>query len=262
MLNILHVMYLYNKLKENPNLDMVPRTFFFGAKASPSYQLAKQTIKLINTVANMVNSDASINGEIKVVFLENYSVSLAEKIIPCADVSEQISTASKEASGTGNMKFMMNGAVTVATLDGANVEMKDAVGEDNIIIFGLKANEVISYNKYGGYSSWDVYNNDSRVKKIMDQLVDGSLGVPSSEFKNIHESLLMFNDEYFVLKDFDAYVKAQEKVDRLYRDKAKWNEMCIMNIAHSGIFSSDNTIRQYSKEIWNTRELKAIPDMD
>lgn len=255
ILNVLHIMYLYNKLKENPNLDIIPRTFFFGAKASPSYHLAKQTIKLINSVANKVNNDPSVNSKIKVLFLENYSVSLAEKIIPCADISEQISTATKEASGTGNMKFMMNGAITVATLDGANVEIKDAVGEDNIIIFGLKANEVLSYNKYGGYSSYDVYNNDMRVNKILNQLVDGSLGTSASEFKNIHESLLMFNDEYFVLKDFDAYVKAQEKADALYRNTSKWQEMSIMNIAHSGIFSSDNTIREYSKDIWGCRPL-------
>lgn len=260
MLNLLHIMYLYNKLKESPNINLVPRTFFFGAKASPSYHLAKQIIKLINSVANIVNNDININNKLKVLFLENYSVSLAEKIIPCADVSEQISTASKEASGTGNMKFMMNGAVTVATLDGANVEIKDAVGEDNIILFGLKATEVISYNRYGGYSSFDIYNNDGRVNKILNQLVDGSLGTLFSEFKDIHDSLLMFNDEYFVLKDFDAYVKAQEKIDTLYRDKSKWNEMCIMNIAHSGIFSSDNTIREYARDIWNTRELNGIPD--
>jgi glycogen phosphorylase len=262
ILNVLHIMHLYNKLKDNPNLDMVPRTFFFGAKASPSYSLAKQTIKLINSVANKVNTDPSVNKKLKVMFLENYSVSLAEKIIPCADVSEQISTASKEASGTGNMKFMMNGAITVATLDGANVEMKDAVSEDNIIIFGLKANEIISYNKYGGYSSWDVYNNDMRVNRVLNQLVDGFLHPSHSEFKDIHDSLLMFNDEYFVLKDFDAYVKAHEKVDSLYRNKAKWNEMSIMNIAHSGVFSSDNTIRQYSKDIWHARELDFVPEID
>lgn len=262
ILNILHIMYLYNKLKENPNLDIVPRTFFFGAKASPSYHLAKQTIKLINTVAAKVNNDPDINNKIKVVFLENYSVSLAEKIMPSAEVSQQISTASKEASGTGNMKFMMNGAITVATLDGANVEMRDAVGDDNIIIFGLKANEVISFNKYGGYSSWDIYNNDSRVKRIINQLIDGFLGVQGSEFRNIYDSLLLFNDEYFVLKDFDAYVKAQEKVDSLYRQKSKWQEMSIMNIAQSGIFSSDNTIGEYSREIWKTRELKRIPTFD
>ena len=262
ILNVLHIMHLYNKLKDNPNLDMVPRTFFFGAKASPSYQLAKESIKLINSVATKVNNDPSVNGKLKVIFLENYSVSLAEKIIPCADVSQQISTASKEASGTGNMKFMMNGAVTVATLDGANVEMKDAVGEDNIIIFGLKANEVISYNKYGGYSSWDVYNNDMRVNRVLNQLVDGFLHPSHSEFKNIHDSLLMFNDEYFVLKDFDAYVKAHERVDALYRNKNKWNEMCIMNIAHSGVFSSDNTISKYARDIWHTRELDFVPEID
>lgn len=259
MLNILHIMYLYNKLKENPSMDITPRTFFFGAKASPSYILAKQIIKLINSVASLVNYDTNINNKLKVIFLENYSVSLAEKIIPCADVSEQISTASKEASGTGNMKFMMNGAITLATLDGANVEMKDAVGEDNIIIFGLKANEVISYNKYGGYSSWDVYNNDSRVNKILNQLIDGSLGTLTSEFKDIYDSLLTFNDEYFVLKDFDSYIKAQERIDTLYRNKSKWNEISIMNIAHSGAFSSDNTVRRYTRDIWKTRELNGIP---
>ncbi|MCM8710200.1 glycogen/starch/alpha-glucan phosphorylase [Clostridium sp. SYSU_GA19001] len=258
MLNVLHIMHLYNQLKENPNLDIVPRTFLFGAKASPSYHLAKQIIKLINSVASKVNSDPQINGKLKVLFLENYSVSLAEKIIPCADVSEQISTASKEASGTGNMKFMMNGAITIATLDGANIEIKDAVGEDNIILFGLKASEVLSYHKYGGYSSWDIYNNDIRVNKLLNQLVDGSLAPSHSEFKNIHESLLMFNDEYFVLKDFDAYVKAQEKIDALYRQKSKWQEMSITNIAHSGIFSSDNTIREYSKGIWGTKEIDNI----
>lgn len=259
LLNILHIMYLYNKLKENPNLNLLPRTFLFGAKASPSYHLAKQTIKLINSVANIVNNDTNINNKLKVVFLENYSVSLAEKIIPCSDVSEQISTASKEASGTGNMKFMMNGAIAVATLDGANVEIKDAVGEDNIILFGLKANEVISYNKYGGYSSLNVYNNDSRVNKILNQLMDGSLGTVSSEFKDIHDSLLIFNDEYFILKDFDAYVKAQEKIDTVYRNKSKWNEMSIVNIAHSGSFSSDNVIREYTRDIWKTSELSEIP---
>ncbi|SKA78251.1 starch phosphorylase [Clostridium sp. USBA 49] len=259
LLNILHIMYLYNTLKENPNLDIFPRTFFFGAKASPSYHLAKQTIKLINSVADKINNDPSINGKLKVIFLENYSVSLAEKIIPCADISEQISTATKEASGTGNMKFMMNGAITVATLDGANIEIKEAVGEDNIIIFGLKANEVLSYNKYGGYSSWDVYNNDMRINKLLNQLIDGTLAPSRSEFKNIYESLLMFNDEYFVLKDFDAYSKAHEKANELYTQKSKWLEMSITNIAHSGIFSSDNTIREYSKYIWGTKELGRLP---
>ena len=255
LLNVFHIMHLYNELKENPNKDMVPRTFIFGAKASPGYYLAKQTIKLINTVAERINNDASINGKIKVVFLENYNVSLAEIIMPAADVSEQISTASKEASGTGNMKFMMNGAVTLATLDGANVEIREAVGDENIVLFGLKAEEVINYYNNGGYSAREVYNNDPRLKKVVDQLVDGSLGVSTSEFKHIYDSLIYQNDEFFVLKDFDAYVRAQEKVDSLYRQTDKWTEMCIENIAHSGIFSSDKTIDQYSEEIWNTRHV-------
>lgn len=256
LLNIFHIMHLYNKLKENPNLDIVPRTFFFGAKASPSYYLAKQTIKLITSVADMVNNDVSINDKLKVVFLENYRVSLAEHIIPCADVSEQISTATKEASGTGNMKFMMNGAITIATLDGANIEIHEAVGDDNIVIFGLKDYEVLNFYKHGGYSARDLYNNDPRLNKIINQMMDGSLGVSGAEFKNIYDNLIYHNDEYFVLKDFDAYVKAQERIDTLYRQTSIWQEICIANIASSGIFSSDNTIRQYSNEIWHTKELK------
>lgn len=255
ILNVLHIMDLYNRVKDNPNLDIVPRTFFFGAKASPSYYLAKETIKLINTVAEKINNDKSINDKIKVIFLENYRVSLAEKIIPCADVSEQISTTTFEASGTGNMKFMMNGAVTLATLDGANVEIYDAVGPDNIVIFGMDKHEVLHYLNFGGYSSRQIYNNNPRLRRVINQLVDGSLGVSSSEFRNIYSSLLDQNDEYFVLKDFDSYCYAQEKIDTLYRDKAKWNEICIENIAQSGIFSSDNTINEYSKDIWGTKSV-------
>jgi starch phosphorylase len=252
VLNVFHILDLYYRLKQNPNLDIVPRTFFFGAKAAPGYYLAKQTIKLINTVADLVNNDPSINGRIKVLFLENYSVSLAEKIIPCADVSEQISTTTKEASGTGNMKFMMNGAVTIATLDGANVEMKEAVGEENIVIFGMQKDEVLNYEKNKNYRAYDFYNLDTRIRRILDSLIDGSLGVAKSEFIDIHKSLLANNDEFFVLKDFDSYVRAQEKIDSLYKDEKKWSEMCACNIAHSGIFSSDNTIAQYAKEIWRT----------
>ncbi|KGN02167.1 maltodextrin phosphorylase [Clostridium novyi A str. 4570] len=252
MLNLFHIIYLYNKLKENPNLDIVPRTFIFGAKASPSYYLAKEVIKLINTVAEKINNDKDIQDKIKVVFLENYRVSLAEKIIPCADVSEQISTASKEASGTGNMKFMMNGAITLATLDGANIEIREAVGDDNIITFGLNADEVMNYEKNGGYNSREIYNQDERIHKIMDQITNGYFGVPSSEFKNIYQHLMEQNDEYFVFKDFDSYVKAQERIDTIYRDRSKWMEISGINIAKSGIFSSDNTIDKYSKEIWNT----------
>jgi starch phosphorylase len=255
VLNVFHIMDLYNRLKDNPDLDIVPRTFFFGAKAAPSYQLAKQTIKLINSLANVINNDIRIKGKLKIVFLENYGVTLAEKIIPATDLSEQISTATKEASGTGNMKFMMNGAVTIATLDGANVEMREEVGDENIIIFGLKAPQVLSYYKNGGYSSMDVYRNDPRLLRIMNQLVDGSLQVSTSEFNLIYDSLLYHNDEYFILKDFAAYIESQSKVDTIFRDKSRWLEMCVCNIANSGIFSSDNTIMQYSKDIWNTRQV-------
>jgi len=256
VLNVFNILDLYYRLKENPDLDIVPRTFFFGAKASPSYYLAKQTIKLINTVAAKINADKSIKGKIKVVFLENYRVSLAERVVAAADISEQISTTTKEASGTGNMKFMMNGAITVATMDGANVEICEAVGTENIVIFGMNDKQILNYYRNGGYSANEMYINDSRIKTILDSLMDGSLGVSNYEFRNIYDSLLVSNDEYFVLKDFDSYVNAQGKVDWLYRDKAKWNQMCIVNIAKSGIFSSDNTILQYSKEIWGTKKVE------
>lgn len=251
LLNLLHISYLYNSIKENPNLDIYPRVFFFAAKASPSYYMAKEVIKLINTIGDKINNDKDVKDKIKVIFLENYRVSLAERIIPCADVSEQISTASKEASGTGNMKFMMNGALTIATLDGANIEIKDAVGEENIIIFGLNADEVMNFEKNGGYWSKELYFKDMRIHTSIDQIMNGYFGVPSSEFNNIYNHLLEKNDEYFVFKDFDPYVKAQEKIDALYRDKYKWTEKCIINIANSGIFSSDNTVLQYAKDIWN-----------
>ena len=253
LLNLFHIMYLYNELKENPKLDIVPRTFFFGAKAAPGYSLAKQIIKLINTVANKINNDKSIQGKLKVIFLENYGVSLAEKVIPAGDVSEQISTASKEASGTGNMKFMMNGAVTLATLDGANVEIDQAVGRENIVVFGLTSQEVMHYNAFGGYNMRDVYDNDPRLQKIIEQITNGYYGVDSYEFSMILDDLFNKNDEFFVFKDFDAYVKAQEKIDKLYRDQEKWQKMCLINIANSGIFSSDNTIRKYADEIWNIK---------
>ncbi len=255
LLNIFGILDLYYRLKNNPNLDITPRTYFFGAKAAPGYYLAKHTIKLINTVATKINNDLTINGKIKIVFLENYSVSLAERIIPCADVSEQISTATKEASGTGNMKFMMNGAITIATLDGANVEMSEAVGENNIIIFGMKKDEVMELEKNKSYHSSDYYNSDPRIKVIIDNLVNGSLDVSPYEFADIHKYLMANNDEYFVLKDFDSYVKAENKIDELYKNRGKWLEMSISNIAHSGIFSSDNTIEQYSKDIWKTNKI-------
>lgn len=251
ILNLFNIMDLYFRLKDNPEIDIIPRTFFFGAKAAPSYHLAKQTIKLINTVGDMINNAPCVKGRIKVYFLPNYSVSLAEKIIPCANVSEQISTATKEASGTGNMKFMMNGAITLATLDGANIEIKDAVGEENIVIFGLNKEEVLKYQKKHNYNSYDFYNSDIRIKRILDCLIDGSLNPNKNEFKDIYDSLLSGNDEYFVLRDFAAYVDAQNKIDTLYRDKDLWNKMCVINIAHSGRFSSDNTIKRYWEDIWS-----------
>lgn len=253
LLNVFNIMHLYNQLRENPNLDIVPRTFIFGAKASPSYYIAKQTIKLINTLASKINNDPIVRNKIKIVFLHNYGVSLAQKIIPCADVSQQISTASKEASGTGNMKFMMNGAITIATLDGANVEIFDAVGKENIILFGLTAQEVIENYKNKDYNAFDVYSNDKRLSTIVNQMIDGFLETDKMEFKSIYDSLLVQNDEYFVLKDFDSYVKAQCEIDRLYRQKSKWQEMSIVNIAKAGMFSSDNTIKQYAKEIWGVQ---------
>ena len=256
ILNVFHIMDLYNRLLANPSLDIVPRTFFFGAKAAPSYTLAKKEIKLINALAHKINNDKRIKDKIKIVFLENYKVSLAEKIIPSSELSEQISTTTKEASGTGNMKFMMNGAITIATLDGANIEIRDEVGDDNIVIFGMNEKEVLDYYRNGGYSSMSFYNSDPRINLVLNQLVNGFLETPTSEFDIIYDSLLAHNDEYFVLKDFDSYVTAQNKVDLLYRDKMKWQEMSIVNIAQSGVFSSDNTIMEYASGIWNLRELK------
>jgi len=250
VLNVLHIMHLYNRLIDDPDADIVPRTFIFAAKAAPGYHIAKQTIKLINTLADKINNDKRIRDKIKVVFLENYGVSLAEQLIPAADVSEQISTTTKEASGTGNMKFMMNGAVTVATLDGANVEIHHEVGDNNIFLFGLNEEEV--YNLYGSssYSAMDMYKGDLRIQKVLDQLVNGFFDVSSEEFAIIRDSLLQFNDEYFVLKDFDSYVTAHQKIGRAYRDFPKWMEMAITNIGSAGVFSSDITISEYATGIW------------
>lgn len=252
ILNCLRIMDLYNKLIDNPSLDIVPRTFVFGGKAAPGYYLAKNTIELINCIANKTNNDPRVNQKIKVVFIQNYRVSLAEQIIPGADVSEQISTTTKEASGTSNMKFMMNGAITVATLDGANIEIRDEVTDENIVIFGLTEDEVLNYYENGGYRSIDVYNNDVRVKRAIDDLINGKYNNDKDKFKNIYENLITYNDEFFVLKDFDSYLKAQDKVDTLYRDANKWQRMCGVNIAHSGIFSSDRTIEEYATGIWGS----------
>ncbi len=260
LLNILHVMSLYNKLKANPGLDMVPRTFIFGAKAAAGYRRAKLIIKLINAVANVVNNDETIEGKIKVIFAENYRVSLAEKLIPAADVSEQISTASKEASGTGNMKFMLNGAVTMGTLDGANVEIREEVGDDNIFIFGMNSDEVIAEYGRNDYNPWDIYNMNSDVRGVLNMLINGTLDDDTELFREIYDALLNgYNgsrpDEYFVLKDFASYAEAQKKVDEVYKDKEKWAKMAILNVAHSGKFSSDRTIKEYADEIW---ELKPV----
>jgi glycogen phosphorylase len=253
LLNVFHIIHLYQVLKENPNINITPRTFIFGGKAAPGYYFAKKIIKLINSVATVVNNDLRIQDKLKVVFLENYSVSLAEKIIPAADVSEQISTAGKEASGTGNMKFMMNGALTLGTLDGANIEIKEFVGNDNIFMFGLTANEVTQLYTDGSYRARDIYNNDYRVKHVLDDLISDRFPGGESEFRDIYYSILSNNDEYFVLKDFDSYAEAHELVDQTYRDQHKWLAMSITNIAHSGKFSSDRTIQEYASEIWRIR---------
>ena len=252
MLNCLRIMDLYNKLIDNPSFDIVPRTFIFGGKAAPGYYLAKNTIELINSVASKINNDPRVNEKIKVVFIQNYRVSLAEQIVPGTDVSEQISTTTKEASGTSNMKFMMNGAITVATLDGANIEIRDEVTDDNIVIFGLTADEVLNYYQNGGYKSIDIYNSDQRVKNVINDLINGKYHNDKDKFRSIYENLITYNDEFFVLQDFDSYLKAQDKIDNLYRDSNKWQRMCGINIAHSGIFSSDRTIQEYATGIWGS----------
>jgi len=255
ILNILHIMDLYNQLQENPGLDIYPRTFIFSGKAAPGYYLAKKIIKLINSVSRVINRDKRVRDKIRVIFMENYRVSLAETIIPAADVSEQISTASKEASGTGNMKLMMNGAVTLGTLDGANIEMLEEVGNKNMFIFGLSPDEVLNYYYYGGYRSMDIYHSDQRIRTVLDQLVDGTYASGWEEFSTLYDCLLSNNDKYFVLKDFPSYADAQVQIDRTYRNRKKWLEMCIINIAHSGKFSSDRTISDYAAGIWELEPL-------
>ena len=247
LMNIMHIMYQYDRLKNDPDYDMpVPVAYFFGGKAAPGYYTAKETIRLINAVADKINNDDSINGKIKVVFIENFGVSLGEMVYPAADVSEQISTASKEASGTGNMKFMMNGAITLGTLDGANVEIHEQVGDDNCVIFGLRAEEVLAYYENGNYSAWDEYNTNERVRLVMNQLTDGTYG----NFQTLFDYLINSNDEFFILKDFDAYVAAHEEIVRRYQDKDAWLRSSAVNIAQSGVFSSDRTIQEYAEDIW------------
>ncbi|MBR6217872.1 MAG: glycogen/starch/alpha-glucan phosphorylase [Eubacterium sp.] len=256
LLNILHVMHLYNELKENPDMDMYPRTFIFGAKAAAGYKRAKLTIKLINSVADVINNDASIDGKIKVVFIEDYRVSNAEIIVAAADVSEQISTASREASGTGNMKFMLNGAPTLGTMDGANVEIVEEVGAENAFIFGLSADEVMKYEREGGYNPWDIFNSNQNVRKVLTQLINGMYSPDDPErFRDLYDSLTR-EDVYFILKDFDSYAEAQKRVDEAYRDTAAWARMAMMNTACSGKFSSDRTIEEYVKDIWHLEKVK------
>ena len=257
LLNILHVMYLYNKIKDHPEMPFYPRTFIFGAKAAAGYRRAKLTIKLINSVADVINNDKSINGKLKVVFIEDYRVSNAEWIFAAADVSEQISTASKEASGTGNMKFMLNGAPTLGTMDGANVEIVQEVGEENAFIFGLSAQEVINYENNGGYNPMDYFNNDQDIRRVLMQLINGECAPDDPErFRDIYDSLLNTNssdraDTYFILADFKSYAEAQERVEKAYRDETGWARMAMMNTACSGKFTSDRTIQQYVDEIWH-----------
>ena len=250
LMNILHIMYQYHRLKTDKTFTMLPTTYFFGGKAAPGYFIAKETIRLINAVAAKVNADPETNKTLKVVFIENFGVSIGELVYPAADVSEQISTASKEASGTGNMKFMMNGAITLGTLDGANVEIREAVGGDaNCVIFGLKAEEVLNYYATGTYSAWDEYNTDPDVHFVVDQLTDGTYG----DFHSLFDYLVHENDEFFILKDFRAYAKAHEEVYRRYKDRYHWLRSSAVNIANSGGFSSDRTIEEYAKEIWQVK---------
>ena len=261
LLNILHVMYLYNELKEHPEMDMYPRTFIFGAKAAAGYANAKLTIKLINSVANVINNDESINGKIKVVFIENYRVSNAEWIFAAADVSEQISTASKEASGTGNMKFMLNGAITLGTMDGANVEIVEEVGAENAVIFGLSSEEVINYENHGGYNPQDIFNSDADIRKVLMQLINGTYSNDPELFRPLYNSLLNTlstskADTYFILKDFKPYAEAQKKIETMYRDEKGWAKSAILNVACVGKFSSDRTIQEYVDDIWKLDKVK------
>ena len=257
LLNIFHIIYLYQRMKEDSAFRIYPHTFIFGAKAAPSYTYAEKIIELIIAVADVINNDEETNKFLKVVFIENYGVTLAELIIPAADVSEQISTAGKEASGTSNMKLMMNGAITLGTMDGANIEIVERGGIDNNVIFGLKAEEVEAHYANHDYNPWNIYNNDYRIKNVLDSLFNGEWsGYRHDRFTMIFDEIMNKRDEYFILADFDSYVKAQEKIATLYQNRKLWNKMCLVNIANSSFFTSDRTIRSYAKEIWHLEEVK------
>jgi starch phosphorylase len=258
LLNALHIFALYNSLKNDPSLDLQPRTFIFAGKAAPSYYLAKAVIKFINTLGEVINNDKDIRERLKVVFLENYNVSIAQIIVPAAEVSEQISTASKEASGTGNMKMMMNGAVTIGTLDGANVEIREEVGDDNFVLFGMTAEEVIDLNYNRNYSAHDTIAATPKLVEISERIAQGLLPMDQQSLMSINNYIYAGNDEFYVMKDFSAYCKAQEKVAELYQNRLKWLEMSAVNIAKSGKFSSDRTIREYADEIWKAESVTRI----
>ena len=255
LMNIMHIMYLYNQLKDNPDMKFYPTTFIFGAKAAAGYKTAKQTIKLINAVADVINNDPAVNDKMKVVFIENYCVSNAEIIFAASNVSEQISTASKEASGTGNMKFMLNGAITLGTMDGANVEIVEEVGSENAFIFGMSSDEVMGYEANGGYNPREIYEQDADIRRVMDQMVDGTYSNGDTEtFRELFNSLIN-QDVYFILKDFRSYAEARAKINEAYRDSKAWNRMAILNTACSGKFSSDRTIEEYVRDIWHLKKV-------
>lgn len=256
LLNLMRIIKLYQDIKQNKDLNINPRVFIFGAKAAPSYHYAKSVIKCINETAKLINNDPIVSQKIKVVFLENYDVSLAEKIIPAADVSEQISTTTKEASGTSNMKLMLNGALTVATLDGANIEIADYVGKDNIFIFGLKANEVYQYYHDNTYRSFDYYREDPVIKRTLDAFIDGTIPNIQNEGREIFDSLTKYNDEYFVLRDFESYLAIQDKVDQEYNDQKSWAKKCLINIANAGHFDADKMVMNYAKDIWHVKQVR------
>ena len=250
LLNLLHILKLYFDLKKQPDLPIEPRVFIFGAKAAPSYTYAKAIIKAINETAQLINNDPDIKDRLKIVFLENYNVTLAERIIPAADVSEQISLASKEASGTSNMKLMLNGAVTLATLDGANIEIRDAVGTDNIVIFGLTEEEVYAYYHAQNYNAMGIYEDSPTIQKVLNAFIDGTIPNIHSEGQEIFDSLIKYNDEFFVLRDFDSYCRAQKQIEELYQDKRHWQQISLINIANAGQFSADHTVERYAEDIW------------